>query len=615
MYLQPGFSRTKENKGVKMVKNKLFAGFSVLSMIGGNVSFASEPAQMVDPVLQERLEKIDPLMTQALQTLRIPGMAVGVVVKGQVVFMKGYGVRTFSDPLPVTENTLFAIGSCTKAFTTFALGQLVDDGLLAWDDPVIQHLPEFRLHDCHATHHLTIRDLVTHRSGLPRHDFAWYNSKFSRREILNRLPHLEPTCDLREKFQYNNFMYAVAGLVIEKVSGKTWEEFVDERIFKPLGMNGSNFSVEVSSQADDFASPHTEKNEQIEVIAFRNISNMGPAGSINSSVKDMVKWVEIQLAEGDLNGRPLIRKDTLNDMHLVHMPVHAQFFEDFFGYGLGWFTGLHDGHYTVVHGGGIDGFISMVTLYPKEKIGVVVLTNSDSCGLFPTMAAYKIADILLGKVDDAWLSVVEEKGKKMKEMMKKSQNVEVASSKSNFLRPMALYAGEFEHPGYGTIEIALNDDSLVASHNDIRYGVSHTGYDYVNLSMESREEAQKLGGSFVANRAGDISELHVSFEAQLEPIVFKRKVSNELITAEYLRRFIGVFECPLFSMEIALKGGHLIAAIPGSAPCVMKPEKRNRFLILEVPDCRLEFVLGPDGKVTELKLQQPGQSFSLIPKH
>lgn len=597
-----------------MIKNKLFAGFGALSMIGGNISLASEPAQMIDPVLQERLKKIDPLMNQALVNLGIPGMAVGVVVDGQVVFMKGYGARTFSDPLPVTENTLFAIGSCTKAFTTFALGQLVDEGLLAWDNPVIQYLPEFRLHDLHATHHLTIRDLVTHRSGLPRHDLAWYNSKFSRQEILNRLPHLEPTCDLREKFQYNNFMYAVAGLVIEKVSGKTWEEFVDERIFKPLGMAQSNFSVEVSKQTEDFASPHTKKNEQIEVIAFRNISNMGPAGSINSSVKDMMKWVEIQLAEGEHNGKALIRKDTFKDMHLVHMPVHSQPL-DFFGYGLGWFTGLHDGHYIVAHGGGIDGFISMVTLYPKEKIGVVVLTNSDSCGLFPTMAAYQIADVLLGKEDDSWLSKIEEREKQMKEMMKKPGGIEKTASEADFLRPMDQYAGEFEHPGYGTIEIALNDGSLIASHNDILYGVIHTGYDYVNLSMESREETQKLGGSFVSNRAGDISELHVSFETQLEPIVFKRKPSNELITAEYLRRFVGVFECPLFSMEITLKGGHLIAAIPGSPSCVMKPEKRNRFLILEVPDCRLEFVLGVDGKVTQLQLQQPGQSFSLMPKH
>ena len=240
-----------------MIKNKWLVGVSALSMIGGNVVMASESTSVVNEVIHQRLAKVDSTMNQALETLRIPGMAIGVIVDGKVVFMKGYGVRNISDPSPVTENTLFAIGSCSKAFTTFALGQLVDEGRLAWDDPVIKYLPEFRLKDLHATHHLTIRDLVTHRSGLPRHDLAWYNSTFSRAEILNKLPHLEPTYDIREKFQYNNFMYGVAGLLIERVSGKTWEEFVQERIFIPLNMPRSNFSVEVSQQADDFAFPHT----------------------------------------------------------------------------------------------------------------------------------------------------------------------------------------------------------------------------------------------------------------------------------------------------------------------------------------------------------------------
>jgi CubicO group peptidase (beta-lactamase class C family) len=592
-----------------MVKNKLFAGIGALSIIGSNPSFTSEPKPTVEAVIQQRLEKIDPLMNRALAILRIPGMAIGVVVDGKVLFTKGYGVRNFSDPSPVTENTLFAIGSCSKAFTTFALGQLIDEGLIAWDDPVIKYLPEFRLHDIHATHHLTIRDLVTHRSGLPRHDLAWYNSIFPRGEILNRLPFLEPTCDLREKFQYNNCMYAVAGLVIERVSGKTWEEFVQERIFKPLCMNHSNFSVEVSQQADDFSFPHTEKNENIEVIPFRKLTNIGPAGSINATIADMMKWVELQLSDG----KQLIQKETLKDMHLVHMPVHNPIFEDEFGYGLGWFTALHEGHYIVSHGGGIDGFISMVTLYPKEKIGVVVLTNSDSHGLFPMMAAYGIADLLLGKEDETWLSKVEEKEAQMKETMKKARELKKDLAQVDFLHASDQYVGKFEHPGYGTLQIDLKNDGLVAIHNDILYQVSPTGYDYFHLAMESRAE-DKLEGSFVANRSGDISQLQISFEPQLAPIVFKRKVSNELIAADYLRSFIGAYECPLFSMEIALKGGHLTATVPGQPSCGMKPEKKNLFSLKELPGCTIEFVIGATNQASELRLSQGGQTFSLKAK-
>lgn len=576
----------------------LLAGVTALSIFGANLGDASE-------VTQQRLEKVDHLMQQALETLNIPGIAVGVVLDGKVVFTKGYGVRNVKDSSPVTENTLFAIGSCSKAFTAFALGQLVDEGCLTWDDPVIRYLPEFRLKDLHATHHLTLRDLVTHRSGLPRHDLAWYNSNFPRQEILNRLQHLDSTYDLREKFQYNNFMFGVAGLVIEKVTGKTWEEFVEGRIFNPLGMATSNFSVEVSAQAEDFASPHTEKEGQVEVIPFRKLTNIGPAGSINSSVKEMMKWVELQLSDG----MPIIRKETLKETHLVHMPVHMPVFEEFFGYGLGWFIGLHEGHYIVAHGGGIDGFVSEVTLYPKEKLGVVVLTNSDSHGFFPTMAAYGIADLLLGKEDDTWLSKVVEKEKQVKELVKKSEE----AVQADFLRPMDQYLGAFEHPGYGVIEIDLKEGALVASYNEILYEIQPTGYDYFNLAMQSRKE-QKMGGSFVSNRAGDIGELHISFEPQLDPLVFKRKVSNELIAADYLKKFVGVFECPLFSMEIALNGSQLTAVVPGSPPCAIHPVKRNRFTVKEVPDCFFEFVFENETQVSELRLQQAGQTFSLTAK-
>ena len=199
----------------------------------------------------------------------------------------------------------------------------------------------------------------------------------------------------------------------------------------------------------------------------------------------------------------------------------------------------------------------------------------------------------------------------MKELMKQSGEVAEVISEAVLLHSPDQYIGEFEHPGYGSIKIDLNQGVLVASHNDIRYSISSTGYDHFNLSMESREESQKIGGSFVSNRSGDISELHVSFEAQLAPIIFKKKVSNELIAIDYLKKFIGVFECSLFSMEVTLKGGHLTATVPGQPSCAMKPEKQNLFSIKEVPGCSLQFVMGPDQLVSELQLHQAGQTFSL----
>ena len=598
-----------------MVKISICAA---LSFLGGNLLAASEPSQetkLVSVVSQEKLNEIDSLMSKALETLRIPGFAVGIVVDGQVAFTKGYGVRNYSDQSPVSENTLFAIGSCSKAFTTFALGQLVDEGSISWDDPVIKHLPEFRLHDIHATHHLTIRDLVTHRSGLPRHDFVWFNSKFPRHEILNRLQYLEPTYDLREKFQYNNLMYAVAGLVIERVSGQSWEEFVGDRIFKPLGMTRSNFAVEQSQKSDDFATPHTEKNEQIEVIPFRELSNIGPAGSINSTAENMARWVQLQLSQGDFQGEHLINAETLKDMHVVHMPVPSQMIAGMFGfgYGLGWFTGLHKGHYVVAHGGGIDGFISEVLLFPEEKIGVVVLTNSDSHFLFSHTAALEIANLLVGKESDEWLSKLADKEKQMKELVEKAGDTQGPISESIAFRSSEQYIGEFEHPGYGVIRISLDGDELVVSHNEIVYLLKHTCYDHFIGSAKLRE-AQKFGCFFICNPSGEITEFHVAIEPSLSPIVFKKKASNELLASDYLKKFTGTFECSVFSMEIALKKGRLTATVPGQPSCEMKPEKPNLFSLKELPNCSLQFITESDGIISELQLHQAGQTFTLKAK-
>ncbi len=598
------------------MKNKFLSVFGALSLVGGGLAVASQPLQVIevsaDSLIQEKLGQIDYLMNKALDTLHIPGAAVGIVVDGKVVFTKGYGLRDQSNQLPVTENTLFAIGSCSKAFTVLALGQLVDEGTIAWDDPVIKYIPEFRLHDIHATHHLTIRDLVAHRSGLPRHDFVWYNSKFPRAEFLNRLPYLELTSGLREKFQYNNLMYAVAGLVIERVTGQVWEEFVQEHIFEPLSMNHSNFSVDHSQKTSDFASPHTEENDQVEIIPFRNLSNIGPAGSINSSVADMAKWVQLQLSEGDLEGKHLINKATLKDMHVVHMPIHSPLFEEspyLFGYGLGWMTGLHKGRYTVTHGGGIDGFISSVVLFPKEKIGVVILTNSDSHGLFPSSAAYGIADLLMGEEDEQWLSRVEEKEKQMKALPKKAKGEDV-TTKATVVRSFDNYIGEFEHPGYGTVQISLDKDELIASYNEIPYRLKHTCYDHFT-GQAKLVKAQEFNCSFICNALGEIAEFQIAVEPLLPPIVFKRKAATELLNTDYLKKFTGTFECPVFPMDIALKKGHLVATVPGQPAYELKPEKPNLFSLKELSDCSLQFIEEADGTISELQFHQAGQTFSL----
>ncbi|MBM3297809.1 MAG: beta-lactamase family protein, partial [Candidatus Aminicenantes bacterium] len=258
------------------------------------------------------LAGFDDLVARGLKELNVPGVAVAVVRDGRVVLAKGYGYRDAERQAPMTADTLLAIGSSSKAFTTFALGVLVDRGLVEWDKPVRAAIPWFKLRDPLAGERLTPRDLVTHRSGLPRHDLVWYNNAgVSREEFVRRLEHLEPTADLRTRFQYNNLMFLTAGYLVETLTGKSWEDSIRDVVFAPLGMGRSNFSVEDSKKDADHALPYVFRDKKIAVIPFRNIDVVGPAGSINSSVNEMSRWLLVHLGGGRIDGRAVLNAQTL----------------------------------------------------------------------------------------------------------------------------------------------------------------------------------------------------------------------------------------------------------------------------------------------------------------
>lgn len=589
-----------------MSKHRLIMTLWGCISLGNFVAAAIQSPQLTGAADQaafsEKLVGVDAIINKALDIFNVPGGAVGVIANGQIILCKGYGVRDRVDDLPVTENTLFAIGSCTKAFTTFALGQLVDEGKITWDSPVIQYLPEFRLKDQHATHRLTIRDLVTHRSGMPRHDFVWYNSNFLRGELLFRLQYLEFSSDLREKFQYNNLMYGIAGLVIEKVTGQTWEEIVRARILAPLGMNRSNFSVQDSQMSDDFAQPYQEKDEKIERVPFRNITNVGPAGSINSSVADMVKWLQIQLSEGNCAGVPLINKTTLQEMHTLQMPIPSYPNESIyaFGYGLGWMIGIHNGRYCVSHGGGIDGFISNVALLPRDGIGVVVLSNNSPYGYgFVTAVTNTILDRLIDAQDMDWVAHLNEKCSQLKEAQKKN---EIPSETS--LSAFDQYVGNYEHPAYGIVKIFLKEGILMAECNRIDYKLQHNNYDSFAVAVNTFA-INNLPFQFLRTNSGEICELHIPFEPSVEPIVFKKIPHNELLTSEYLSQFLGVFEGAGVSIEVQWKGNQLALAASGQPSSDLIPTTSCLFAIKGLPGSSAEFVKDSSGMVVELLLANP----------
>ncbi len=334
-----------------------------------------------EPVAEAKkaLAGFDSFVADAIKAWEVPGLAVATVKDGEVVFAQGFGLRDVANSLPVTPKTLFAIGSCTKAFTTFVMGTLVDEGKLDWDSPVRVYIPEFRLFDRTATELMTPRDLVTHRSGLPRHDLVWYNSTLSRKEVLERLPYLEPSESFRSKFQYNNLMYITAGYLIERITGKPWEEAIRAHIWKPLGMTGCNFSVKESQHSADFAKPYQDRDDKIVEVPFRDITSAaGPAGSINAGIADMARWLIVQTHKGKVNGRQIISAAVLADIQTPHMTTGVlQERKEIApaGYALGWMVDDYRGHRRVHHGGGIDGFTAQTVVFADDGLGICILSN------------------------------------------------------------------------------------------------------------------------------------------------------------------------------------------------------------------------------------------------
>ena len=470
-------------------------------------------------------QDVDEIAKKALSVFSVPGVAVGIFVDGKVVVAKGYGVKNVEKALPVTENTLFAIGSCTKAFTAFILAQLVDEGKLSWDDAVVKYLPEFRLQDPFASPQVTIRDLLAHRTGLARHDMLWgLNSQFKRADILKALPYLEPACGLREKFQYNNLMYTIAGMVVEKITGQSWEEAVSRRIFIPLGMSNSNTSIDSLQKSEDFSMPYDAKAGK-GAIAFRDLQAVAPAGAINSNVSDMLKWIRLQLSDGIYLGNSLVSKERVQEMHTVQMetmnaPPSEEIFA--FGYGLGWGTGVYGNKYLLQHQGGIDGFISMVSLVPSEKIGIVVLTNSGSEGSYVAAAmSNTILDALLGRPKTDWISFMKKEEDQALKAKEEEVFPEIVSHKTP-VRAFEEYVGLYENPAYGPVVVQYENNQLFGTYGDVTFPLTHKWYDLFSGTKELSGDILTFPFSFSYDFSGDICELEIPFQEGVKPIVFRK---------------------------------------------------------------------------------------------
>jgi CubicO group peptidase (beta-lactamase class C family) len=570
---------------------------------------AADPAVASKEVLSGFVEWAD----QARKDWRSPGLAIAIIKDGHVVLSQGLGVRDLDKPDVVTEHTLFAIGSSTKAFTTFVMGTLVDDGKLAWDTPVKTYMPAFKLMDAVATDHMTPRDLVTHRSGLPRHDALWYNSSLTRAEMVSRLAFLEPNKEFRQTWQYNNLMFLTAGYLTEQVTGKSWEQSVKDRIFTPLGMSESNFSVRESEKASDAAQPYEWRDEKMRKMPFRDISQIGPAGSINSNLHDMVRWAGTHINGGKWEGQSFIQASTLEEIHRPQMimPAESEHAEVIhIGYAMGWFVHSYRGHLMVEHGGNIDGFTAAVTLLPKDGIAVVALANMNGSPL-PQLATYHALDRMLGEKRTDWSAEALAK-RPIAEKMEKEGKEKKSSIRKQGTSPshaVSAYAGEYEHPGYGIISVVEESGKLSAMYNNISAPLEHWHYDVFmggkNEKDPTLEDSQLL---FRTNLAGDIDSLEVVLDASVKAIVFQKKAAAKLSDPAYLAKLAGDYELGPQVVTVSLKGSSLVVTVPGQPPYDLVPAGDEVFSLKGLTGFSLQFVVAGD-KITAAKFIQPNGVF------
>ena len=331
-------------------------------------------AQEQDP----RLKEIDEYARKAMLDWRVPGFAIAIVKDDKVIFAKGYGVRKLGEATPVDERTLFAVASNTKAFTAALLGILVDEGKIKWDDLVTKYLPGFQLYEPYASREMTIRDLLSHRSGLATFggDLLWYETTYDSKDVVRRVRFLKPTSSFRSRYGYQNIMFVAAGEVIEAVTGKSWSQVVKERILNPLGMTATTTSIKDFKSSDNIASPHNELNDHVRVVRYGNVDGAAAAAGLNSNVTEMAQWLRLQLGKGTYEGKKIFSSTVAREMWQpnVVLPISEAGEKlnptrHFRAYGLGWFLSDYHGRKVIDHSGGLDGMVSQTGMIPEERTG------------------------------------------------------------------------------------------------------------------------------------------------------------------------------------------------------------------------------------------------------
>lgn len=465
----------------------------------------------------------DAYVQQAVQDWDAPGLAIVVVKDDKVVFEKGYGLREVGKSEPVDPETLFAIASTTKAFTAAAIGMLVDEGKLKWDDPVVKHLPEFKLRDRQLSDQITIRDLLTHRAGLPNTDFLWNDKETSTADIMQRLEYVDAAYPPRSGFIYQNIMYAVAGEVIKSVSGKSWEDFIRNRILEPLEMDRSSTTRAGVALSENVASPHDYVGEKLKPVAGSFADAIGPAGSMWSSVAEMSRWLRFLLNGCETeNGEELLEKTTCEELFKPQVvlsgnsyPTSELIKPHWETYGLGWFQQDYEGRKVDFHTGSLSGMVAIAGMIRDENLGIFILANRDHVEVRHALMYY-VFDLYDQDTPRDWSSelkvlydglAAEQKKSGAKNDLKIKKE-RAANTKPGL--PLENYTGKYKDELYGTVEVTIKEKFLRLKYGNLSGNLEHWHYNTFQLINDKAESSYKPLVDFNLNASGEPEEIVLS---------------------------------------------------------------------------------------------------------
>jgi CubicO group peptidase (beta-lactamase class C family) len=567
--------------------------------------------------VSKKLEGLDAYMEQVLKDWNTPGIGVGVVVGDKLVFAKGYGYRDYEKKLPFTPTTLQQIASNSKLFTAVAAGMLVEEGKLTWDKPVRASVPTIQFFNDQLNNNVTLRDMLSHRTGVTRHDLIWFKSPFSRKELFEKLKYLEPQQPMRETFLYNNLMFSAAGYIIELKSGKTWEQFVRERIFTPLDMSSTTYTISDMVKHPDHGVPFREKRDSFELYKipyYEDTEGVAPAGAIISNIEDMSHWVIALMNDGKYGGKQVLPSNVLKAtmqpaIGLPNALGEALGYWELLNpdYGMGRQTASYRGRLITYHGGDLPGFHSQVSFMPNDKIGVIVFVISDHSAPLYNVVSYNLYERLLGMDQTPWSQ------RRLQQRLANKKAGTEARAKAGADRvpntkpshALANYAGEYENPGYGILKIELKGDQLQFGFHDFHFPMSHFHYD--RFDTPDDEQYGKFSVNFRTDPQGDIDNAVMSLDEA--EVVFTRK--PEALDTKVLEKLAGVYLTPSkVKFEVLYQPGTGLSLVfPGGPPQKLILVKGLQFRTPQFADTIYEFVM-ENGQVKALKERDPSGEFT-----